>query len=281
MKTIRLFFALSLLSLTTLSCSDSDDTVPHGEIPLEGYHLLESFHAYGHTLEVYSENQSFVTGYNGLFLRIKDQDGYVPNAQLSWNPVMHMASMSHSCPKSAITTTGDTTVYQGFIVFQMTGNEDEYWELAFEYRHGGITYDISERIEVGDPVDGKRTVNVFTGSDQVRYVLAMLPLDPKVAINDISALLFKMENMMEFSVVQGHSITLDPRMPGMGNHGSPNNEDLTYDGAKEMYTGKLSLTMTGYWKLNLNLLDSQGQVLKGEDLTEEIQESSLFFELEF
>jgi hypothetical protein len=39
--------------------------------------------------------------------------------------------------------------------------------------------------------------------------------------------------------------------------------------------------MTGYWKLNLKLLNSSGEVLKGEDITEEIEASSLYFELEF
>jgi len=281
MKTIRSIFVLSILGLLIGACSDSDDTDPQGENPLEGLHLLESIQANGHTLEIYSKKEAFVTGYNELFLRIKDQQGYVPHAELSWKPVMHMASMVHSCPKSAITTTGVDTLYQGYIIFQMPGNADEYWELSLHYGYGGALYELSQRIQVREPLDGKRTVNVFTGSDQARYVLAMLPLDPKVAINEISALLFKMENMMEFPALVDHSITLDPRMPGMGNHSSPNNVDLAYDAAKEMYTGKLSLTMTGYWRLNLKLLNPQDQVLKGEDLTEEIQESSLFFELEF
>ena len=45
------------------------------------------------------------------------------------------------------------------------------------------------------------------------------------------------------SMVENYSIALDPRMPGMANHSSPNNEDLTYDGNAHMYTGKLSLTV--------------------------------------
>lgn len=281
MKTIRSFFALLFIALLGLSCSNSDDSVPQETDPLEDFHLLESFQANGHFLEVYSRQESFMTGYNLLMLRIRDQQGYVPHAEIDWNPVMHMASMAHSCPKSALSKTEDDTVHQGYIVFQMPSNSEESWELSLQYTIGGESYTASGRIEVVDPMDGKRTVNVFTGSDQQRYVLAMLPLEPKVAINDFSALLFKMENMMEFPALADHTITLDPRMPSMGNHSSPNNEDLTYDPAKAVYNGKLSLTMTGYWRLNLKLLDPQGQVLKGEDLNEEIQESSLFFELEF
>lgn len=68
-------------------------------------------------------------------------------------------------------------------------------------------------------------------------------------INDFTAALYKMENMMTFTPVADYMISVDPRMPGMGNHSSPNNEDLTYNSATQMYDGKLSLTMTGYWRV--------------------------------
>src|SRR5690606_14210449 len=219
----------------------------------EGYHLLKSIAANGHELEIYTEQQGLYTGYNALFLRIKDQGSYVSGAQLRWNPLMHMIAMTHSCPKSEITASGDKTVYLGHIIFQMPGNAEEYWELNLDYSFGGKTFALSERLEVREPLDGNRTVNTFVGADDNRYVLALLPLVPKVAVNDISALLYKMENMMEFTPVVDHRITLDPRMPGMGNHSSPNNVDLVYDPALERYSGRLSLTMTGYWKINLTL----------------------------
>ena len=119
------------------------------------------------------------------------------------------------------------------------------------------------------------------GADDARYVLAMMPLTPEVAINDLSAVLFKMESMMSFPIVEDYTITIDPRMPGMGNHSSPNNEDLIYDATTGNYAGKLSLTMTGYWKINLQLLNANDEILKGESVTEDNQSSSLYFELEF
>ena len=107
------------------------------------------------------------------------------------------------------------------------------------------------------------------------------PTNPKVAVNDMSAALFKMESMMNFVPVTGYSISLDPRMPSMGNHGSPNNVNLTGLGTNGLYHGKLSLTMTGYWKINLQLLNATGEIVKGEQITEDTPESSIFFELEF
>ena len=86
---------------------------------------------------------------------------------------------------------------------------------------------------------------------------------------------------MSFPEVADYTITLDPRMPGMGNHSSPNNTDLIYNTADKMYHGNLSLTMTGYWVLNLKLLNAMDEVLKGEDVTTENAQSSLYLELEF
>ncbi len=197
------------------------------------------------------------------------------------NPVMHMTSMMHSCPKSTIIKTDDATVYTGYSVFQMPGNADEYWELNFEYTIAGQTFEATERVEVKAPSDGKKRVATFTGADEKRYIIAMMPMEPEVKINDFSAMVFTMENMMLFPSVANYSVSIDPRMPSMGNHSSPNNENLNYDTASGMYKGKLSLTMTGYWKINLKLMNEADEVLKGEDITEENEASSLYFELEF
>jgi hypothetical protein len=120
------------------------------------------------------------------------------------------------------------------------------------------------------------------GTDGSRYIIALIePKTPKIAINNMTVGLYKMETMMSFPVVENYKITLDPRMPGMGNHSSPNNTDLTFKAEDAMYHGNLSLTMTGYWVLNLKLLNTQNDVLKGEDITTEITQSSLYLEIEF
>lgn len=69
-------------------------------------------------------------------------------------------------------------------------------------------------------------------------------------------------------------------MPSMGNHGSPNNVDLTQI-SNGFYQGKLSLTMSGYWKINLMLENENGEILKGEPITESNESSSIYFEIEF
>ncbi len=92
---------------------------------------------------------------------------------------------------------------------------------------------------------------------------------------------WKMQDMMNFPVVDGYSVKIDPRMPSMGNHSSPNNVNATQVAAGDLYNGKLSLTMTGYWKINLQLAKSDGTVVKGETIADAVTESSIFFEIEF
>src|SRR5699024_6899894 len=101
-----------------------------------------------------------------------------------------------------------------------------------------------------------------------------------VALNDMKVGLFRMENMIMFPNVDNYNIKIDPRMPSMGNHGSPDNLNLTQH-ADRFYHGKLSLTMTGYWKINLQLFSQAQELLKGEEVTAENPASSLYLELEF
>ncbi len=194
---------------------------------------------------------------------------------------MHMTSMSHSCPYSAVEkVTENGTLYSGYIMFQMAQNDTEYWDLKIDYTIDEVAYTLTDVIDV--PASAKRKVNTFTGSDGTKYLVAYIePHHPKVALNDMKIGVWKMQNMMTFPVVDGYTVKIDPRMPSMGNHTSPNNVHATQATTGGLYDGKLSLTMTGYWKINLQLANAEGTVLKGEEITETVTASSIFFEIEF
>lgn len=280
MKTIK-YISVLFMALLTFSCTSDDETDLTNLDELTNLIKIQEISNTTHTVELYSKSGKLEQGYNALSLRIKDiNDHYISNATLSWNPIMYMTGMQHSCPKSEISKTPNKeTLYNGYIVFQMASHGSEYWGLTVDYTIDGTLYSVSETIEVF-PSD-KQRVTTFTAANNSRYVLAMIaPSEPKVALNDMVVCLYKMENMMQFSVVDDHLIKIDPRMPSMGNHGSPNNQDLTQN-ADGFYHGKLSLTMTGYWKINLQLLDDEHRVLKGEEVTSEKESSSLYLEIEF
>lgn len=283
MKTFKYFFAAIVFSAMTMACSDKDDDI-YEPNPVEGLLKVHEFSEVDHTVEIYCEKPSLQVGYNQLYLRIYDKSAkeYVSGAQPAWQPMMHMETTMHSAPHSSLVPTESNSVYTGHIVFQMAGNETEYWELTLDYTFKGETVSSTHRISVVQPADGLKKSQVFTGSDGVRYILAMVnPKTPKVAINDFEAVLYRMENMESFPLVENFKIGVDPRMPSMGNHTSPNNQDMVYDAASKLYKGKLSFTMTGFWNINLKLFNADGELLKGEDVTEAHPESSLLFELEF
>ena len=281
MKTsIKYLVAIFAIAFTFVSCSNDDETTVN---ELDGITKIKEITNDTHTIELYSQMGSLEQGYNEISLRIKDNttDKYIKNAEVSWAPLMHMTSMSHSCPYSAVEkVTENGTLYSGYIMFQMAQNETEYWDLKIDYTIDEVTYTITEVIDV--PASAKRKVNTFMGSDGTKYLVALIePNTPKVAINNMQVGVWKMQNMMTFPVVDGYTVKIDPRMPSMGNHTSPNNVHATQATTGGLYDGKLSLTMTGYWKINLQLANGEGTVLKGEEITETVTASSIFFEIEF
>lgn len=278
MKFLRI---LPLVFIAIITSCTNNDSVPVNE--LEGKTKFKEITNTTHTIELYKHMGGLEQGFNEIALKIKDNatNQYITNATVTWTPLMHMSMMTHSCPKSAVTKVSAAgSVYEGYIVFQMAQNATEYWDLKIDYTINGTAYSMTSVIDV--PASAKQRVTSFTGSDGVKYVAAYVdPHHPKVGINDMVAGVWKMQDMMNFPVVDNFKLKIDPRMPSMGNHSSPNNVDLTQSVSGDLYNGKLSLTMTGYWKINLQLLNASGTVLKGETITDAVPASSIYFEIEF
>lgn len=194
--------------------------------------------------------------------------------------MMEMMDLSHSAPFSKLTEVDKKNgIFEGYIIFQMAGNDQESWNLDFDINSEGNTHSLSDVLDVNQ--SERQNVSVFMDEDGQSYTLALIePTDPGVKRNDAVMGLFKMESMEEFSVVDNFTIKVDPRMLGMGNHSSPNNGDLTQD-SDGFYHGKLNFTMSGYWKINMILENENGDVLKGEKVTDKHESSSLFLEVEF
>lgn len=274
------------MAILVISCRTTEDD-PIGPVnpntEIEGLFKIKDVTNDTHIIELYSKTGTTALGYNDIKLRIKNKatNLYEKNATISWKPLMHMTSMSHSCPNSAVAkVSADGSLFSGYIVFQMPENATEYWDLKIDYTIGTTTYTATTVINV--PVATKQSVSSFMGTDGVKYVVAYIdPKSPKVAVNDLTVGVWKMQDMMNFPLVDGYTVKVDPRMPGMGNHSSPNNVNPTQTAAGKMYNGKLSLTMTGYWKINLQLAKADGTILKGETITEATPASSIFFEIEF
>lgn len=284
MKKLNYIFSLLVMAFIFTSCSNDDNPIDNTDDVTKNLHKVQEILANGHTIELYNDSPNFIVGYNDIHIKIKDANGkYLENFSVdSWMPKMYMEAHTHACPFSDVKNTKSSSVKKGYIVFIMASNDTEYWKLDLNYKADGKEYTASEKVVVKNLDKGRRQVMGFDGSDGTKYFVAYVaPRKPEVSINDVKALIFKKENMMKFPLVENYSMTLDPRMPSMDNHSSPNNEDFKYNSKDKVYEGKLSLSMTGYWKLNLKVMNTTGELIAGTDVTEENESSTVYLEIEF
>ncbi|MDP4237954.1 MAG: FixH family protein [Bacteroidota bacterium] len=283
-----IFFAIISLTVLLTSCSQDEVKVvtPAEEVTNLKLQKLQEFTRGDYTFYVYKKDTgNLVVGYNEVYIQLKNNKSgnYVENATLSWKPLMHMASMSHACPYSSIQKVSDTkTLYKGYFIFIMASDDTEYWEITYDYTSGNDTIvEVASRLTVNSAT-GRVRYKSFKGTDNVSYFLAMVePAAPRVGTNDITAYLYKKVDMLTFNPVENYTVEIDPRMPDMDNHTSPNNVNLAYDAASGLYKGKLNLTMTGYWQVNLIVRNAGNAILKGDSITATTPASSIYFGIEF
>lgn len=262
---------LGLLMMTTMmiSCQKEDLTIPKDVLK-----KTETIQGEGYTIDIYTKTGKLTDGYNKIYLKVKnEQNELMEDETIHWSIMMDMGTMQHGCPLSEMEKSSIDGFYEGYAIFQMAGE----WEFSFRLFSDELI--LTKVIEIKQA--SSRRVNVFVGADQNKYVLAMLPIEkPIVGSNKMKALLFRMDGMMDFPVVNDYTVKIDPRMPGMENHSSPNNVDLQQQGG-EIYEGVVNFSMTGLWRINLQLFNSNNELLKGEQVNEENESSSIFFEVEF
>lgn len=268
-------------AISFISCT-SDDIEEQAVQNLDGLHLVSEISTASHRMELFSPSGNLFVGFNPVSLRISDlaTGQYLSPSDVSWNLNMQMTDMEHSAPASALEESPENPgLYSGHMVFTMPENEQEKWEVILAYTLEETSH--TEEIPVSVQQADDRIFTSFEGSDDKNYVIALVePFDPEVALNNVQMVLYQMVSMKEYLPAEGYTILLDPRMPGMGNHSSPNNQHLQHQ-KNGLYEGKLSLTMTGLWRLNLQLKSPQGPVIAGEPVTEEHPQSSLYLQFEF
>jgi hypothetical protein len=204
---------------------------------------------------------------------------------------MDMGMHKHSTPRSEITKVEGKALYEAYYSFLMySGQMSGTWYYDLEVTVGDVSHSFDDVVinvrNVFRP-DGTttrrviQTVTAIDGSDK-RYIVSLVePRNPKEGLNEITAYIHESPDANTFSEVANFKLKLDPRMPAMGNHSSPNNVDLTWDDTDKIYHGKVNFSMPGYWKVNLILQNQNGETLYGNPVSGEVEASSLYFEVEF
>ena len=237
---------------------------------------------------VYSSTGTFHTGYNDIFfVATKKKNGnYVKNFDIkNVTPLMYMVKMDmhHSTPVGAVESfdNGILAVRRGWVSFLMNTSDAGSWTLAYNAKvlegEGGIE---ATDIVVDALPEGQIWLKNFKVDDQTYFLSLVNPTDWKTGTNEIVAYVSKKSTpaTTPYSLAaERFTIEIDPRMPDMGNHTSPDNTALTRqdDGGNR---GTINLTMTGLWRIHLTVKDSEGNVVAGgDDLSDGY--SSLFWDV--
>jgi len=284
----QIYNIILFVAMLFVSCKGNNNVDPTA-----GLKEIQQFSDGVYTITAYNETGEWRLGYTKVYFTVKDKNGeWVDNAQLSAFPEMDMGTMKHSTPHSDITKVAGKSLYETYYAFLMySGQGGGTWSYSLNYTVGNISGSFDNvEINVKDAFrpDGKteckviQSLTAIDGSSK-RYVVTLVePQHPKVGSNDMTACIHERVDANTFTPVENFTLKLCPTMPDM-DHSSPNNVDLTYDAADKIYKGKVNFTMTGYWVLNLELLDNKGVSLYGNlpQASDYTKLSSLYFEVEF
>jgi hypothetical protein len=258
----NIFKTLIVLSTIMFSFSCKKNSVIPQETPINPTateHLTKIGETYiigANAKAVIYSSKPFETGYNEIYVALFDStDGsQLSNGHFEIMPMMNMGTMQHNCP---VENTEDTTTTNGYfksaVVFSMAGNSSQ-WSLKLMFHNH--KYNLEG--------EGTLGVNVIASSPS-RFVSIVVPLDsnvsvfislvnltkPQVGVNDFEITLHKRASMMSFPSIDNYSVEVVPEMPSMG-HGSPNNINPTLI-SNGHYAGKVNFTMTGLWRIHINL----------------------------
>lgn len=291
---------MALAALTLVSCNSNDDDngiVIEGidlsadvdccsaEEALQVYNFLQTVNIIPelsttidglYNVFAYTKSGSFNKGYNEIFFVVtkKKTGNYVKNFEIkNVSPLMYMVkmNMSHSTPVGDGYVTFDETrpaLKRGWISFLMTTSDAGYWTLGYDVEVLGSTGSLADtEIVVDELPSGQDWLKSFKVDNNTYYLSLANALDWKTGTNDIVAYVSKKGAMGTSPyplATETFTVEIDPRMPDMANHGSPDNVALTHqeDGS---YKGTINLTMTGLWRIHLTVKDADGNIVAGGD----------------
>ena len=237
----------------------------------------------------YVKGGEFHAGYNELyFVATKKKNGnYVKDFVIDGvNPVMLMTKMNmqHSTPAAATAVSFNDdypAVKRAWVSFIMPTSDAGSWTLDYKVKILGAEGTVSEKaITVNELPSGQSWVKSFKIDNDTYYLTLVTPTDWKTGNNTLKAYVSKKGSEATVAyplATEKFTIDIDPRMPDMGHHTSPDNTPLTLQ-ADGSYQGTINLTMTGLWRIHLTVKNAQGQVVAGgDDLSDGY--SSLFWDV--
>jgi hypothetical protein len=247
MKTSCLITIFLLTMLVLSGCEKDESLEPElNLIPLGATATTD-----GLSVKIFSTN-NFATGYNPLFIEIKDVNGKDAVVDdIAVFPIMHMTDKSHSAPWGKVNDAAMIkNLHACYVVFVMPSGDMGHWELQISFDIEGRTHQAVVPVDVA--LSQNKLVSLTSKADGSRVFVALIdPMKPKVGSNDFELGIWKRKSMMEWPAAEYLEVKIEPEMPSM-DHGSPNNIHPVHKGAG-MYRGKVNFTMDGWWVVHVTI----------------------------
>ncbi|WP_442795068.1 FixH family protein [Pelobium manganitolerans] len=257
MKHLFKYIAISAVAFTLASCSKDNETLPFNSNKIK----IGEAYAIGAATKIQLwADAGLETGYNKLYLSAIDSVSGQAKTDVNFNilPMMTMTmsggmKMQHSCPfEQANASAKKDGLTPAAAVFSMPTTDSGFWEMEVTINNKKAVIPFS----VKEPKQS-RLLMVKSTADNSNYLVALIPnATYKIGVNDFELFVTKKINGMTYTPADDLKLSIEPEMPDMG-HGSPNNVNpaLTSNGH---YKGKVNFTMSGYWKVNLQIKNASG-----------------------
>jgi len=242
----------SFLSSALLFSCTEDDTKPD---PTAGLVKISEGYALGAAakVEVWA-NEDLFAGYNSLFFALYDSVNgeRITDSHIHLHPAMDMHTMSHSCPVEEPEEQAVKELFPAAIMFTMPSGNMGNWslEVGVHNHSNGLSGKANLEIDVKSTTP-PRIISFQTASGQRYYLSYTFPENIKVGVNEFEVIAYTFAEG-EFVPSEDLTINFIPEMPSM-DHGSPNNVNPVHR-SQGHYQGKANFTMTGEWRLNLELM---------------------------
>ena len=254
-KTILPLLFTFFVVASFFSCSEQDIEA----VPTAGLTKISEGYALGAAakVEVWAEEELFA-GYNPLYFALYDSvtGQAITDSHIHINSIMNMQTMSHSCPVEEPESEAVNKLFSAAVLFTMPSGDMGSWKLETKIHNhvnglfGNASFDINVKSSTPSQV-----ISFQVSSGERFYLSYRFPEKQKVGINEFEVIAFTSTDG-KFVPTENLAIKLTPEMPSM-DHGSPNNEDPAHVG-KGHYKGKANFTMTGEWRLQLELATESG-----------------------
>ena len=215
MKLVKLFRTLVVYAIVISAVMACDPQ--NNDEPILEAEPISTTSIGGYSIELLSD-ETLATGFNQLYWRISKDGKLVEANSFSAVPIMHMTSMSHSCPyTSPVLQPEFEQVYSSSAHFIMPSGQIGYWEFQVSF-----TTQQEELIEgtVAIEVASYWGLNSTQGSDGTRYFITWnKPSVPKSGNQDWELFIHKRESVMSFLPVTNAELSVYPYMDMGGGEG--------------------------------------------------------------